>query len=167
MQVGRLCGIWIMPQSNAGKTPRGPQDMNQSSLISVRGRDRIRWGTPCPGNSERALIKHICWLYLCGASPELPVGEMSCGMGTSVCMFLCACIIQSCAGYFQLLIFPNKRRKQAHKTQQWIDKQLCIYIEFPGNKACAPTSLPLFRGKLCFAFPQCPRPNPVCPPNLN
>ena len=84
-----------------------------------------------------------------------------------MCRFLDAYSMQSYAYFFQHLIFPNKRRNQAHKTQQWIDEQLCIYIEFPGNKACSPTSLSLFRGKLCFAFTQCPLPSPVCPPNLN
>lgn len=69
--------------------------------------------------------------------------------------------------FSQHLIFPNKRRNQAHKTQEWTDEQLCIYIEFPSNKACSPTSLSLFGGKLCFAFSQCPLPSPVCPPNLN
>lgn len=69
--------------------------------------------------------------------------------------------------FSQHLIFPNKRRNEAHKTQQWIDEQLCIYIEFPGNKACSPTSWSLFGRKLCFAFSQCPLPSPVCPPNLN
>lgn len=69
--------------------------------------------------------------------------------------------------FFEHLIFPKKKRNQAHKTQQWTDEQLCIYIEFPGNKACSPTSLSLFGGKLCFAFSQCPLPSPVCSPNLN
>jgi len=124
-------------------------------------------------NPGWALLKHIPWFYLHEAPGWPSLLQAAPHAGTlhtkriGMCRFLDAYSMQSYAHFFQHLIFPNKRRNQAHKTQQWIDEQLCIYIEFPGNKACSPTSLSLFRGKLCFAFTQCPLPSPVCPPNLN
>lgn len=108
------------------------------------------------------------WFYLWG-QPWAAVGGMPPGTGTGVCRFLCAYSMQSNADYFQHLIFFSQTKEETKHTkiQQRVDERLCIYIEFPGNKACAPTSSSLFRGKLCFGFPQCPLPSPVCPPNLN
>lgn len=122
-------------------------------------------------NSGQVLVKHIGRFYPHGAQiwPSLPrhrTGTLH-AKRTGMCRFLSTYSMQSYAHFSQHLIFPNKRRNQAHKTQQWIDEQLCIYIEFPGNKACSPTSLSLFGGKLCFAFSQCPLPSPMCPSNLN